>query len=364
LHEEVPSLGYWYRVYIGPFSSPEEANVKKEELKRRKLVEYAAVKKKGELIGREVRRRPEAVVPPPVPEKPPKAPIIPEEMPEAKELPVPPPSAEEREAVKKPPLPTVPRPPAEIVVKPPRERIEFRWKGAGRNMPQGHISLGLRHTYQEIETELTRRTRITSNGTTTTREEVSLSESEREGFCTKTHMDSLGIRYGLTNYLEVFAEIAGTYRELSDFGFASGGGLRLNLFEVKGGELRGFYGALQGEYLSGELRYDYTSSDGSQWEKEADCQEFSAKGEIGLTSSRFAGYVGAVYFHYHEDTERRLLDNLPVSLTSFVFQDELEEDRVGVYGGLVIRLTPAFLVNIEGQTGSKQGISGALEYHF
>jgi hypothetical protein len=47
-----------------------------------------------------------------------------------------------------------------------------------------------------------------------------------------------------------------------------------------------------------------------------------------------------------------------------VFQDELEQESVGIYGGVVIRLTPAFLVDIEGQAGSRQSISGALEYHF
>jgi len=362
--EKVADLGYWYRVYVGPFSSLKEANLKKKELKRRKLVEYVAIQKKEELIGRELPKKPEPAAPPPVPKKPAELPIMPEEIVEAKKPPVSIPSVEEREAVKKPALPTAPEPLAKIAVKPPREKIEFRWKGVGRNMPQGHISLGFRHTYQEIETELTRRTQITSDGTTTTSEEVPLSESEKQGFYTKMHMDSLDIRFGLTNYLEVFAEIAGTYRELSDFGLAYGGGLRLNLFEVKQGGLRGFYGALQGEYLGGEVKHDYTSPDGNKWEKEANWQEFSAKGEIGLTRSRFAGYAGAVYFRYSEDTERQSLHNLPPSLTSFVFQDELEQESFGAYGGVVIRLTPGFLVNIEGQAGSQESISGALEYHF
>jgi hypothetical protein len=362
--EKVADLGYWYRVYIGPFSSLKEADFKGNELKRRRLVEYVAIQKKEELIGREPGKKPEPAAPPPVTKRPAELPIMPEERVEAKKPPVPIPSVEEREAVKKPPLPIAPEPPAEIAVKPPREKIEFPWKGAGRNMAQGHISLGFRHTYQEIETELTRRTQITSDGTTTTSEDIPLSESEKQGFYTKMHMDSLDIRFGLTNYLEVFAKIAGTYRELSDFGFACGGGLRLNVFEFKQGGLRGFYGALQGQYLGGEVKYDYTSSDGNQWEKGADWQEFSAKGEIGLTRSRFAGYAGAVYFHYSEDTERQLLHNLPQSLTSFVFQDELEQKNFGAYGGVVIRLNPAFLVNIEGQAGNQESIFGALEYHF
>ena len=142
-----------------------------------------------------------------------------------------------------------------------------------------------------------------------------------------------------------------------------GGGLRLNLFQVKGGRFRGFYGALQGEYLGGGLEYEYSSS-GSKVKKEADWQEFVAKGELGVARSRFATYIGGAYFHYREDTERRLLENLPPSLTSYVLKDDLEEKSFGVFGGIDINLTSAVLVNIEGQVVSQKSILGTLEYHF
>ena len=48
-----------------------------------------------------------------------------------------------------------------------------------------------------------------------------------------------------------------------------------------------------------------------------------------------------------------------------VLQDELEEEEsLGAYGGVIIHLTPAVLVNIEGQMISQESILGAIEYHF
>jgi hypothetical protein len=140
--------------------------------------------------------------------------------------------------------------------------------------------------------------------------------------------------------------------------------MRLNLFQVKGGWLRGFYGGLQGEYLAGTGAYEYTSSVGSKWKKEVDWEEFLAKGELGVARSRFAAYLGGAYLHYREDTERQLLDNLPPSLTSYVLKDELEEESFGVFGGIDINLTSAVLVNIEGQVASQKSILLTLEYHF
>lgn len=156
----------------------------------------------------------------------------------------------------------------------------------------------------------------------------------------------------------------GAYREFSDLGFTYGGGLRLNLFEVKGGRLRGFYGGLQAEYLAGAVAYDYSSSLGSKWKKDADWKEFLSKGELGVARPRFAAYLGGAYLHYREDTERQLLENLPTSLISYVFQDELEEESFGAYGGGVIHLSSPFLLNIQGQVFSQKSIFGALEYHF
>ena len=49
-YEQVANLGYWYRVYIGPFSSLEEAKLTREELKRKNLDDYVAIHKMESLI--------------------------------------------------------------------------------------------------------------------------------------------------------------------------------------------------------------------------------------------------------------------------------------------------------------------------
>jgi hypothetical protein len=104
---------------------------------------------------------------------------------------------------------------------------------------------------------------------------------------------------------------------------------------------------------------------GNKWKKEADWEEFVAKGELGVARSRFATYIGAVYFHYREDTERSKLENLPSPYTSYVYQDELEEENnYGVYGGIGFRFSPSILLNIEGQIVNQKSVCVALEYHF
>lgn len=365
--EQVSNMGYWYRVYIGPFSSLKEARLKRGELRSQRLVEYVAIHKEESLIPtglekppeKEERKAPievERAVPelafpqelaPPVPEK------------HVEFLPVP-----ERPLEKAKEVPAPPKPPAKITARPPEKKRELAPAGRGRNMGRGDFSLGLRHISREVEPELTRRTRITSDGITTTIEDVSLASVGEDDFPTEMHMNSLRLRFGMNDYLEVFAEIGEAYREFSDPTFAYGAGLRLNLFQVRGGRFRGLYGGLQGEYLGGTLEYEYNSSAGNKWRKEADWEEFVVKGELGVARPKFATYIGVAYLDYREDTERHLLENLPPSVTSYVLQDDLEEQSLGAFGGVVFNLAPAVLVNIEGQIVSQKSIFATLEYHF
>jgi len=360
-YERVADKGFWYRVYIGPFTTLQEAKIKISELRRKKLADYAAIRKRKTLIRRELPKKPE--VPErkeeverekPVKEIRPPAPEVPAEVPAIREKPV----EEKKPEVPKPPEKVIKpvKPPPKIAIKPPKKEREFRWEGAGRNLPQGRISVGYRHSYRDIETELQKRKEITSSGIT----DVSLSSADREGFHTSFHTDGLRFSFGLARSLEVFADASAAHKEFSDFDLAYGGGLRVNLFEVTRGALRGLYGAVQGEYMAGKLNYEYTSPDSSKWQKDADWKELSARGELGLIRSRICGYGGVVYLNYQEDAERKLM---PTS-TSFAFQDELEQKGLGVYGGFDIRLSSTFFLNIEGQAISQESIIGALEYHF
>jgi hypothetical protein len=381
--EQLPNKEYWYRVYIGPFSSLQEARLKKEELISRKLSDYAVIKKKTSLIKTNIGKPPEEeerkvglepkkeapevsqakeLTLPPI-EEPVKVPPVSEKPPEKKEASPPIPSVEKHEVVKAPSVMAPISPPERISAQPPPQKTEMVQKGSGRNMGRGDFGLGLGHMYRQVPLELTKRTSITSDGTTTTVEDIPVTIGEN---CfTRLHMDSLRARRGLTNDLEIFAEIGGAYLELSNMDFAYGGGLRLNLFQGKDGWFRGFYSALQGEFLSGEVEYEYSSTQGDKWKKAVDWEEFIVKGELGFVGHRFNAYIGATYFDYHEDTKRELLENFPSTLTSFVLQDELEDkERFGAFGGIAMNLRPAFFLNVEGQVITQKSVFLTLEYHF
>jgi hypothetical protein len=401
--ERIPNRGYWYRVYIGPFSSLEEANMKRTEAIDRKLSQHPFITKTDSVITSSIGKPPEKegkkvpverekeipevsplaeYIPPPPeqpgeipspPEKPSEetealpeeAPAQPEELKEALPAPEKPPAAEkmpplvpsleEHEEIKAPPPQEAPtKSPAKIKEKAPREKIERIPRENGRNMGRDQFSLGLKHTYRHISLNLTKRTCITSDDSATT-------VKDGDDNLTKFHMDSLRGRYGVTDYLEVFAEIGGAYRELFDFNFVYGGGLRLNLFQVKRGLLRGFYSALQGEFLYGEVDYEYDSITNDTWEKKSEWEEFVLKGELGLVHPRFTAYIGAFYFDYQEETERELLEDLPPVL----LKDELEEEEsFGAFGGIDINLSSKLLLTVEGQVNGQKSIFGTLEYRF
>jgi len=181
------------------------------------------------------------------------------------------------------------------------------------------------------------------------------------------HLDTFMIRYGFTDFFEVFGEVGISYDDsISDAGLAWGGGLRLNLFQTRALKNNpAFYGALQGEYYRGEFDKDYTSAQGSNFRRQTEWQEATARAEIGLSHPRFHLYGGGTYFYYREDTDRQQLNNLPAGVSARTFEDELEpKNDFGAYGGVSFFFTPKFLINIEGRAIDMTAISGSLEYRF
>ena len=258
-----------------------------------------------------------------------------------------------------------PEPDSKIKKKPAEKTPQLQRRGYGQNIRSRKISLSLRHTYREVQTELTDRERVTSNGITTSRQKVQVSSSEKNDFDTQMNLTMLRIGFGLTDFLEIFGDVGACYDDFEDFNLAYGGGARLNLYEAKSGGLRGFYTALQAEFHKGKLETDYQSVQGNKFSKEADWWDFAGKVEIGLARNRFAVYAGGTYFIYREDTDRNQLENLPPGLTLVKFEDELEEDNnLGAYGGLSFYLTPGLLLNVEGQVITQNSISAAIEYRF
>ena len=365
--ERVQNKGYWYRIYVGPISSLSLAKLQSSELKKNGLTKYTAIYKKSLIrddSGKPVRTAKKA------------APIatatagIKRSQPSTTTPPVSkkPPTTQRVEAAKKAPStvsPKAERPPkrdAKISEEPSEEVSEFQRRGDGRNISAGKLSLSLRQTYREVNTELTDRKQIDSDGTTTN---VPISSSEKNDFDTDMNLSMLRVGLGLTDFLEVYGEIGACYDDFEDFNLAYGGGARLNLFEVKTGSIRGLYSALEADYHKGKLETEYQSIAGNRFSKDADWWDFTGKGEIGIARNRLAVYVGGTYFVYSEDTDRKQLENIPAPLTSRKFEDDLEEENnFGAYGGLSVHLTPGLLINVEGQVVTQSSITGVIEYRF
>jgi hypothetical protein len=365
--EEVPKLGYWYRVYLGPFSTYSEAKVKSDELQERGFVKYTAIYRKDSPLGEDMAKAPRIeentapVIPPARKTEPPvtKKPVA-----------VQPQKATVAEAKKAPP-PVTPTPPpakpaAKVKAEPLQEEILWQRRGYGRNVSGGTFSLGWQHTYREVHTKVTERTEITINGGTT-KIDGSVSGNEKYRFDTEMNLDMLRFGFGITDFMGVFADVGVCYDvdDMDNINLAYGGGARLNLFEVKNGSMRGFYSALQAEYHKGKLETDYQSAGGNKFSKEADWWEFAGKGEVGLVRDRFALYFGATYSIYREDTDREQLENIPAPFTSVEYKDDLEEENsFGAYGGLSLHLTQGLLINLEGQILTQNSIAAMVEYRF
>jgi hypothetical protein len=359
--EQVQNKGYWYRIYVGPISSLQQAKLQSSELKKKGLTKYTAIYKKS-LIQDDsektvrtakkaapiatatagIKRSQPAKTAPSYAKKPPTVESTQQRVEAAKKAPPTVSPTEERPKEKYPPA----KPDVKISEKPSEGTSELQRRGYGRNISAGKLSLSLRQTYREVNTELTDRN-------------VPISSSEKNDFDTDMNLTMLRVGFGLADFLEVFGEVGACYDDFEDFNLAYGGGARLNLFEVKTGSLRGLYTALQADYHKGKLETDYQSIAGNRFSKDADWWDFTGKGEIGFTRNRFAVYVGGTYFVYREDTDRQ------APSTSVKFEDDLEEENnFGAYGGLSLFLTPGLLVNVEGQVFTQSSITGAIEYRF
>jgi len=322
-YKKIGDQGHWYIVYVGPISSKKEVNLTIRSLREKKLAKYIAVHQKKSLISSDLKISKRAVYEKAAKAKKSSAPVTSTKM------------------------------------------TELPRRGVGRNMAQGNFALGYGHLYREVATELTKRKRITSDGSSTTVQAIPISDSEKNDFPTSMHMDSLYIRYGLTDYLEIFLETGGGYKELSSISFIYGGGLQLSIFEVERGVFKGLYSSLSGAYLSGDVEYEFDSSAGNKWNKESEFNELSVRGEIGFVRPRFAVYLGGVYLKYDETTRREQLTGLDPIYTSFIYEDELEnENSFGGFAGVEIYLTPSFLAKVEGQVVSQKSIFATVEYHF
>jgi hypothetical protein len=250
----VQNKGYWYRIYVGPISSLSLAKLQSSELKKNKLTKYTAIYKKSLIRDDSVKKVRTAKKAAPIATA---TAGIKRSQPSTTAPPVSkkPPTTQRVEAAKKAPStasPTAERPPkpdAKISKEPSEEVSELQRRGYGRNIAAGKLSLSLRQTYREVNTELTDRKQIDSDGTT---QNIPISSSEKNDFDTDMNLSMLRVGLGLTDFLEVYGEIGACYDDFEDFNLAYGGGARLNLFEVETGSIRGFYTALEANYHNQE----------------------------------------------------------------------------------------------------------------
>jgi hypothetical protein len=186
-----------------------------------------------------------------------------------------------------------------------------------------------------------------------------------DDFDTAMHTDLLRLRYGITDDLEIYGDAGVAYHELDGARFVYGGGMRFQFLNRRLGEERSLYGAVQGDFLAGEVAYEYTSNDGNRWDKTADWRDFSGQLELGTRFSRWTLYGGVIYGIYREEARRRLLTNVPAGLNTLTYKDELEEDTpFGGFGGAAFRISPRWNARVEGQGGYRTRLSGQLQYDF
>ena len=352
--EKVAKLGDWYRVYIGPFATRQAAKQKVTELKKKGIIEYAAIKRQDSQVTATT-----AISPPVVKKKvkaPPPKPVSKVQQPQ------PPVEAKATTQVTPPPVkkkvvkPKAVTPPPETKPRKlkPGPPIRTIRGGKGRNVAGGSVAVGFTYNYRDINTELTERL---ENGVPL---DMSAFDDKKNEFPTTMHQNTLSLTLGVTDYFQIFAQGGIAYDELSDSSFVYGGGLRINLFQTTNDSIiPGFYAALHAAYLSGEFEEEFESIAGNNFEKESEWDELSAGIEIGISRGGWDIYVGGHYFDYSEDTERRRVDLL------VVFKDELEQENdVGIYGGVTIRLSQSVALNIEGRALTQEAILAAIEFRF
>jgi len=361
--EKVANKGDWYRVYVGPYPTRAKAEEVSRKLKDKKAITYASIQKKDALLTPPAEPKTEPAV-----HKPDKAAAATtsRSAPPPVVVPAPKPAARQAPATTKTAAPAEQKTAAGKAKTEQKKSASIVKRLKGRNARGGQVAIGYKHTYTEIDTVVTSRTQIESTGTTTITD-VPLTDAEKERFPTSMHLDTFIFGYGFTDFFEVFGEVGVSYDDsISDAGLAWGGGLRLNLFQTRAsGNNPAFYGALQGEYYSGEFEKDFTSAQGNKFRRETEWQEATARAEIGLNHPRFNLYGGGTYFYYREDTDRQQLNNLPPGVSSLTLKDQLEpQNEFGAYGGVSFFFTPKFLINIEGRAIDMTAISGSLEYRF
>jgi hypothetical protein len=248
--------------------------------------------------------------------------------------------------------------PSEIVGKTDHKKV-------GRNTSKNRFSISFAHTYSEFQTKLDERQLTISSGGSTTTVNIDANSLSDQDYYTSFHRDTVGLHYGVADYLEIFTDIGVAYQDLSNLNLTYGIGGRLNIFTFYRPNGDQYYAAVLGEALFGRIEYEYDSEAGTRWYKDGDWQYLSGRCEIGAVFSKFSLYAGGTYNHYSEKSENSLMDDLPASATEYKYDDELTGDpKLGGFIGGAYHVTKKLHINLEGQAGNPNELAGSLKYDF
>lgn len=231
----------------------------------------------------------------------------------------------------------------------------------GGNASAGVFAVEARHSFLTRKTVLKKRTITNEYGV----EDDTNGVGTEDLFSTEMHEDSLFIRYGITDSVEVFLKGSLFYQSFSESGEMEpgyGAGFRIILDEYPISDDSTFYLDFNGSYSAGKVKGEFTDTYGSVFKNSSDFTEM----EIGLGGcwviGRLSAYATFAYVSYSEDTVKTQVMEAP---DIFILSDDMEQQgNIVVYGGIDWRLTNHITAYLEYHALNRQGPVAGMVYRF
>ncbi len=245
-----------------------------------------------------------------------------------------------------------------------KERRQYQTESRtsnGRNMNRLNAAVSLRHSFLDRKTVITDRTLTDGGSTTSSTTDV----GRKDTYSTDMHNDSVRLRLGLTDRVEMFLDAGLAYEKLSDISDmepAYGGGFRVNITTVDDGYFSGLYLAFSSEYLQGKLTTSYSSADGTKYSQATDWEDITATMESGIVFSKLSIFAGCSYMLYSESMNTKEIQPLP-DIT--LLEDDLEQQSsLNFSGGVEYHYSPSQHIQLEVQAPNRLGGIVSVEYLF
>lgn len=234
-----------------------------------------------------------------------------------------------------------------------------------RNTLCGTVSVSYRYSYVEIPTRIIKRHIRFNSNSGNVRDEIELTDSEKDEFHTSMHLNTLRFCYSATDSLELFIDLGAGCSSFSRQDLVSGGGVKLNLINYSKGTMKRLYLDVEALYHQGGLRDSYLSESDEPSEQDIEWRLSVLEMEIGIVKKTFSFYAGAQFFDYNENTTRKLAGGADLSLRPFIYEDELEADGcIGIFGGWSYSICPSLSLFIEGGAVDQKRLLISLDYCF